>query len=92
MGLKNGSQALASTEDMGKQFGDIKTFLKGEQIKQKLDNERLVVCDCCGEIFRRVKWNCRGCKSVVWGCITRIENPSKCQTRTVKEELLHQAD
>ncbi|MGO4936464.1 zinc ribbon domain-containing protein [Fundicoccus sp. Sow4_H7] len=49
-----------------------------------------VVCECCGEIFRRVKWNSRGSKSVVWRCVTRMDTPSKCQARTVKEDLLHE--
>lgn len=37
-----------------------------------------VICDCCGEIFRRVKWNSRGSKSVVWRCITRMNDHTKC--------------
>ncbi|MGX7092386.1 recombinase family protein [Hutsoniella sourekii] len=49
-----------------------------------------VICDCCGEIFRRVKWNSRGSKSVVWRCVARMDNPSKCQARTVKEDMLHE--
>ncbi|MDY4647259.1 MAG: recombinase family protein [Aerococcus suis] len=48
-----------------------------------------VVCGCCGEIFRRVKWNSRGSKSVVWRCVTRINDHKKCQARTAKEDLLH---
>ena len=36
------------------------------------------------------KWNSRGSKSVVWRCITRMDSPSKCQARTVKEDLLHE--
>ncbi|MGY3814748.1 zinc ribbon domain-containing protein [Globicatella sulfidifaciens] len=49
-----------------------------------------VICDCCGEIFRRVKWNSRGSKAVVWRCVARMDNPSKCQARTVKEDMLHE--
>ena len=36
------------------------------------------------------KWNSRGSKSVVWRCITRMDSPSKCQARTVKEDMLHE--
>ncbi|MDK8234289.1 recombinase family protein [Aerococcus christensenii] len=50
-----------------------------------------VVCDVCGEIFRRIKWNSRGSASVVWRCVTRVEHHDKCNGRTVKEELLHDA-
>ena len=56
----------------------------------KYDLSGKVVCDYCGEIFRRVKWNSRGSKAVVWRCVTRIDNPAKCQARTVKEDLLHE--
>ena len=27
---------------------------------------------------------------MVWRCVTRLDNPAKCQARTVKEDLLHE--
>ena len=51
-----------------------------------------VICGKCGEIYRRVHWNNRGCRSIVWRCASRLEQRgSSCTSRTVKEELLHQA-
>lgn len=45
----------------------------------------------CGDIYRRVAWNNRGKKSVVWRCCTRVENgPSACSAPTIPEEELQQ--
>ena len=33
----------------------------------------MVFCAHCGNIFRRIKWNNRGCKSTVWRCVSRVE-------------------
>ena len=51
----------------------------------------IVCCAHCNDIFRRINWNNRGCKSTVWRCLSRVEKdrPS-CTARTVKEELLHE--
>ena len=51
----------------------------------------IVFCAHCNDIFRRINWNNRGCKSTVWRCLSRVEKdrPS-CTARTVKEELLHE--
>ena len=32
----------------------------------------IVFCGHCGDIFRRIKWNNRGCKSTVWRCVSRV--------------------
>ncbi|MFL2136680.1 zinc ribbon domain-containing protein [Ruoffia sp. FAM 24228] len=50
-----------------------------------------VICEHCGDIFRRVKWNSRGSKATVWRFVTRLIDHTQCQARTVKEELLHEA-
>lgn len=51
----------------------------------------LVVCGHCGDIFRRIKWNNRGCKSTVWRCVSRVEKDGPyCSARTVKEETLQE--
>ena len=51
----------------------------------------IVVCGHCGDIFRRIKWNNRGCKSTVWRCVSRVEKDGQdCPARTVKEETLQE--
>ena len=35
---------------------------------------QMVFCGNCHEIFRRVHWNNRGKKSIVWRCVSRLEN------------------
>ena len=54
----------------------------------------LVFCGHCGDIFRRVKWNNRGCKSTVWRCVSRVLKKSSgidCPARTIHEEDLQAA-
>ncbi|WP_285060923.1 zinc ribbon domain-containing protein, partial [Gardnerella vaginalis] len=52
----------------------------------------LCVCSKCGDVYRRIAWNNRGVRSVVWRCCTRWENgPSACDAPTVKEEELQSA-
>ena len=49
-------------------------------------------CSHCGDIYRRIKWNNRGCKSTVWRCVSRVEaGGPECTARTVKEEDLQAA-
>ena len=51
----------------------------------------MVFCAHCGDIFRRIKWNNRGCKSTVWRCASRVEKDGPdCPARTVHEEFLHE--
>lgn len=51
----------------------------------------MVFCAHCGDIFRRIKWNNRGCKSTVWRCVSRVEKDGPdCPARTVHEKLLHE--
>ena len=54
----------------------------------------MVFCGHCGDIYRRVKWNNRGCKSTVWRCVSRGlkgQMDFDCPARTVKEEVLQGA-
>lgn len=51
----------------------------------------IVFCAHCGDIYRRIKWNNRGCKSTVWRCISRVDKDGPdCTARTVREEHLHE--
>lgn len=54
----------------------------------------LVVCGHCGDIYRRIKWNNRGCKSTVWRCVSRVQKKHSevdCPARTLHEEDLQDA-
>lgn len=54
----------------------------------------MVFCGHCGDIYRRVKWNNRGCKSTVWRCVSRVlkgKMDLDCPARTLKEEVLQGA-
>jgi len=49
----------------------------------------IVFCGECGEIYRRVHWNNRGKKSIVWRCVGRLEEKdSKCGSPTILESDL----
>lgn len=52
----------------------------------------IVYCGCCGDVYRRVHWNNRGCKSVVWRCVERLEDGTRnCFAPTIKEDILQKA-
>jgi len=51
-----------------------------------------VICGECGDIYRRVHWNNRGKKSIVWRCVNRLEEKgSNCTSPTILEEDLQNA-
>lgn len=52
---------------------------------------QIVVCEHCGRHFRRIHWNNRGNKVVVWRCKTRMVDKNRCMARTVTEETLQNA-
>lgn len=52
---------------------------------------KIVFCADCGEEFRRIHWNNRGKKSIVWRCLTRLKQKDQCHARTVNEETLIEA-
>ncbi len=48
----------------------------------------IVICGHCGDIYRRVTWNNRGCKSIVWRCVSRVlkkQSGIDCPARTLRE-------
>lgn len=52
---------------------------------------QIIICGNCGEVFRRVHWNNRGKKSIVWRCVSRLENTGLfCDARTVQESTIEQ--
>ncbi|MEA5144019.1 MAG: zinc ribbon domain-containing protein [Oscillibacter sp.] len=51
----------------------------------------IVFYGCCGEFYRRIHWYNRGKKSIVWRCISRLENTGLfCDARTVPESQIEQ--
>ncbi len=52
---------------------------------------QIIFCGNCGEISRRVHWNNRGKRSIVWRCASRLENTGVfCDARTVLESTIEQ--
>lgn len=51
----------------------------------------ITYCGKCGEIYRRLHWNNRGKKSIVWRCYSRLDKTKDCDARTILEENLKQA-
>jgi site-specific DNA recombinase len=52
---------------------------------------QIIICGKCGEVFRRVHWNNRGKKSIVWRCVSRLENTGLfCDARTILESTIEQ--
>jgi hypothetical protein len=46
----------------------------------------MIICVNCGEVFRRVHWNNRGKKSIVWICVIRLKNTGLfCDARTIAD-------
>ena len=78
--------------EMGKTVGGSKSLVKqfcatggGARAKNRSFKR-------CGEIYRRVHWNNRGKKSIVWRCASRLEEKgSDCGSPTVSEEDLQKA-
>lgn len=52
---------------------------------------QMIFCGGCGEVYRRVHWNNHGKKSIVWRCVSRLENTGLfCDARTVHENTIEQ--
>ena len=65
--------------------GQIRKFSSNHTFANK------IVCGNCGEVFRRVHWNNHGKKSIVWRCISRLENTGRfCDSRTISEPDLEE--
>lgn len=52
----------------------------------------IVYCPKCSDIYRRIAWNNRGKHSIVWRCVSRVEQgPNCCDAPTVQETELQEA-
>ena len=66
----------------------VKTSANGKKRSYSCNHcfSQIIICGDCGEMFRRIHWNNRGCKSIVWRCISRLEATGlECRARTVNE-------
>ena len=69
----------------------VKTSANGKKCSYSCNHcfAQIVICGECGEMFRRIHWNNRGCKSIVWRCISRLEpTGQECHARIVNETVL----
>lgn len=72
----------------------IKTGEKKRTYSSKYALSSRVFCGHCGDIYRRIAWNNRGYRSIVWRCVSRVEKKKSgidCPARTLREEDLHGA-
>lgn len=52
----------------------------------------IVFCAECEDVFRRVHWNNRGYRSIVWRCVSRLERKTHlCNAETIREDDLQKA-
>lgn len=66
----------------------VKTSTNGKKRSYSCNHcfSQIIICDDCGEMFRRIHWNTRGCKSIVWRCISKLEPTGlECHARTFNE-------
>ncbi len=69
----------------------VKTSANGKKRSYSCNHcfSQMIICGECGEMFRRLHWDNRGCKSIVWRCISRLEpTGQECHARTVNELVL----
>lgn len=72
----------------------VKTSANGKKRSYSCNHcfSQIVICGECNEMFRRLHWNNRGVKSIVWRCISRLESTGlECHARTINELVLQDA-
>lgn len=66
--------------------GNLSSGNKKRVYSSKYALSGIVYCGNCGNIYRRIAWNNRGKRSIVWRCVSRVEHgPSKCDAPTILE-------
>ena len=78
-------EEMARRSEQNACFGRRKSFSANHPFS------KIVFCAECGEEFRRIHWNNRGKKSVVWRCLTRLKQKDQCHARTLNEGILIEA-
>lgn len=69
----------------------VKTSANGKKRSYSCNHcfSQIIICGDCGKMFRRIHWNNRGYKSIVWRCVSRLEPTGmECHARTVNEQEL----
>ena len=72
----------------------VKTSANGKKRSYSCNHcfSQIVICGECDEMFRRLHWNNRGVKSIVWRCISRLESTGlECHARTINDLVLQDA-
>ena len=72
----------------------VKTSANGKKRSYSCNHcfSQIIICGEFGEMFRRLHWNNRGVKSIVWCCISRLESTGlECHARTINELVLQDA-
>ena len=72
----------------------VKTSANGKKRSYSCNHcfSQIVICGECNEMFRRLHWNNRGVKSIVWRCISRLESTGlECHARTINKLVLQDA-
>lgn len=72
----------------------VKTSANGKKRSYSCNHcfSQIVICGECGELFRKLHWNNRGVKSIVWRCISKLEPTGlECHARTINELVLQDA-
>ena len=79
-------------EEMGRRSNMVSGKGKRRVYSSKYALSSIVYCSKCGDIYRRIAWNNRGNKYIVWRCWTRVTHgPDVCEARTIREEDLQEA-
>lgn len=66
--------------------GNLNSGNKKRVYSSKYALSGIVYCGNCGDIYRRIAWNNRGKRSIVWRCVSRVEHgPSECGAPTILE-------
>ena len=69
----------------------VKTSANGKKRSYSYNHcfSQIIICGECSEMFRRLHWNNRGVKSIVWRCISRLESTGlEWHARAINELVL----
>ena len=82
---------LKVQEEMARRSADRDCMGKKRRFSANQAFSQIVFCAECGETFKRLHWNNRGRKYIVWRCSSRLHDNSTCSARTVREDVLQEA-
>ncbi len=82
---------LKVQEEMARRSADRDCMGKKRRFSANHAFSQIIFCAECGETFKRLHWNNRGRKYIVWRCSSRLHDNSTCSARTVREDVLQEA-